>query len=816
MLFPTDTKVVIEDGELLVGIIDKKTVGTGAGGIIHTCMLEKGSSITRVFMGQIQCVVNYWLLQHSFTVGVCDTVADVASMGLINAEIRNAKKEVGNLVQKGQRGELTTQPGKTMLQSFEGMVNNVLNTARDQSGKKAQMSLDERNNVKATVVSGSKGSWINISQILACVGQQNVEGQRIPYGFQYRTLPHFAKDDLGPESRGFVENSYLKGLSPQEFFFHAMGGREGLIDTAVKTSETGYIQRRLVKAMEAVQAMYDGTVRNGTGEIIQFLYGEDGMDAVWIEEQKFDHFGYKRDKLRKVYSWDPAIEDVEQADYLEASVKASLLENANGELDRLEQEYEQIVADRAVLRAVNICSKQAGSEADNSIFLPVNLKRLIASAQKLFHIDKKQPSELHPIHVVTEIEELGKRLIVVKGEDTLSKEAQYNATVLMNALMRCWLGSKRVIKQDRLSAKAFDWVVGEIETRFLNSLVHAGEMVGVIAAQSVGEPATQMTLNTFHFAGVSAKNVTLGVPRLKELLNIAKKPKTPALTIYLEKSVAFDAEAAKAVQAQLEYTILRSVTVRTQIIYDPDPVSTVVEEDKEFVEIYYEMPEDEIDTSKMSPWLLRIELKREAMADKELTMKAVAECIGDEYGSDLNVIYNDDNADKLVLRIRIMNDDETAMRSAQDEAGAAVGQEDEVFLKRIEANMLDQLKLRGVPGVHKVYMRDVQVVEWNENEGFVRDPAHKEWILDTDGSNMLAVLSVAEVDSTRTVSNDIVEVIQVENDADRGEAISVDRGEAISVDRGEAISVDRGEAISVDRGEAISVDRGEATDSTVD
>ena len=118
-------------------------------------------------------------------------------------------------------------------------------------------------------MAGSKGSELNISQIIACVGQQNVQGKRIRYGFTQRTLPHFSKDDLGMESRGFVENSYLRGLSPQEFFFHAMGGREGLIDTAVKTSETGYIQRRLVKAMETVMARYDTTVRNARGCVMQ-------------------------------------------------------------------------------------------------------------------------------------------------------------------------------------------------------------------------------------------------------------------------------------------------------------------------------------------------------------------------------------------------------------------------------------------------------------------------------------------------------------------------------------------------------------------
>jgi len=138
------------------------------------------------------------------------------------------------------------------------------------------------------VSAGSKGSNINISQIMACVGQQNVEGKRIPFGFNKRSLPHFSKDDYGPESKGFVESSYLTGLSPAELYFHAMGGREGLIDTAVKTAETGYISRRLMKALEDVMVQYDGTVRTSRNDMIQFVYGEDGMAGECIEDMSID------------------------------------------------------------------------------------------------------------------------------------------------------------------------------------------------------------------------------------------------------------------------------------------------------------------------------------------------------------------------------------------------------------------------------------------------------------------------------------------------------------------------------------------------
>ena len=145
-------------------------------------------------------------------------------------------------------------------------------------------------------------------QVIACVGQQNVEGKRIPFGFRHRTLPHFIKDDYGPESRGFVENSYLAGLTPTEFFFHAMGGREGLIDTAVKTAETGYIQRRLIKAMESVQVKYDGTVRNQVEQLNQLRYGEDGLAGEWVELQNLPTMKPSDRVFENKFKFDPTNE----------------------------------------------------------------------------------------------------------------------------------------------------------------------------------------------------------------------------------------------------------------------------------------------------------------------------------------------------------------------------------------------------------------------------------------------------------------------------------------------------------------------------
>jgi DNA-directed RNA polymerase II subunit RPB1 len=281
----TDENVLIENGELIHGTIVKNIAGSANNGLVHVIFRELGHVAARDFFSACQMVVNFWLLHFGFSVGIGDTIVDAATMAAITNRMVEAKESVQKLISQAEANQMKPKPGMTIRETLEAAIANELNKARDWTGKTAQDHLKADNNVKQMVVSGAKGSFINISQMSGVVGQQFVEGKRINFGFKHRTLPHFSKDDYGPESRGFVENSYLRGLTPQEFWFHAMGGREGLIDTAVKTAETGYIQRRLVKAMEDLKVGYDGTVRNSNGEVVQFLYGEDGMDGAAMEKQ---------------------------------------------------------------------------------------------------------------------------------------------------------------------------------------------------------------------------------------------------------------------------------------------------------------------------------------------------------------------------------------------------------------------------------------------------------------------------------------------------------------------------------------------------
>ncbi len=742
-----DDGMLIENGDILYGVVDKKTVGAVQGGLVHVTFREKGPEACRDLFTGLQKVVNYWLFHNGFSIGIGDTIADKATMAHITDRIATAKERVRTFIHEAQMDMLKSKPGMSIRESFEASVNQELNKCRDDTGRHAEKSLKDDNNVKQMVIAGSKGSFINISQMSACVGQQSVEGQRIPFGFRHRSLPHFTKDDFSPEARGFVENSYLRGLTPQEFFFHAMAGREGLIDTAVKTAETGYIQRRLVKALEDVTVCYDGTVRNSLGDIVQFVYGEDGMDGAFIERQRVDSYFGSNNAFRAKYK----VDVLTGSGFKRGTLQAGLASRSIMLQNELDKEYTKLSEDRDLLRTF-IFAYGDGNQAQ---YLPVNLRRVIQNSQQMFQIDRRKPSDLDPLEIINAVRELCTRIRIVRGEDPLSLEAQDNATLLFQIHLRSTFASKVVLEEYHLNKKAFEWVLGEVETKFNQAVVNPGEMCGTLAAQSIGEPATQMTLNTFHYAGVSSKNVTLGVPRLKEIINVATNMKTPSLTVHLTPENAYDQNLAKAIQTELAYTTLRTITASTEIIFDPDPSATVIEEDKDFVEAFFAIPDEDVEANlhRQSPWLLRLELDRAKMLDKKLEMSYVASRIVEAFSSDLFVIWSEDNSEKLIIRCRTIQSDD------KDDFDAA---EEDIFLRQVENNMLNSVSLRGVEGIRRVFMIHQDVVKITE-AGLHTTKADdiQEWVLETDGINLKKVLCVDGVDFTRTTSNSCPEIFSV-------------------------------------------------------
>ncbi|RLF78729.1 DNA-directed RNA polymerase subunit A' [Palaeococcus sp. (in: euryarchaeotes)] len=275
-----DGFVYIRNGKLLSGVIDKKAYGREDGRLLDLIVKEYGTERGKQFLNQVTKLA-IWVITHKgFTTAIDDEDLPQDAIERIREIIREAENNVNRLIQAYEMGELDAHPGKTLEETLESLIMQKLAEARDQAGDIASQYLGMGNHAVIMAKTGARGKILNITQMAAMLGQQSIRGKRLYRGYRGRVTTHFKPNDLGAEAKGFVVNSYKSGLTPTEYFFHAMGGREGLVDTAVRTAQSGYMQRRLINALQDLKVDYDGTVRDPSGIIVQFRYGEDGVDPM--------------------------------------------------------------------------------------------------------------------------------------------------------------------------------------------------------------------------------------------------------------------------------------------------------------------------------------------------------------------------------------------------------------------------------------------------------------------------------------------------------------------------------------------------------
>ena len=298
-----DSYLVVKKGKLLLGVLDKAAIGAQKPeSMLHYLIRENGNTFGREFMDKAFKMFLRFIEMRGFTMAINDIVIPKEAYNEIEQVYEESKKDVAKLIKEYEEGRLEAMPGRTREETLEINILDVLSRARDKAGEIAVKYLNPFNNVFIMAKTGARGSTLNITQMAAMLGQQSVRGQRISRGYRDRTLPHFKKGEIGPEARGFIADSFVRGLSPIEMFFHAAGGREGLVDTAVRTSQSGYMQRRLITSLLDLIVAYDGSVKSTYGELIQFKYGEDGVDpknasfgeAVKASRIVEKHVGWKR------------------------------------------------------------------------------------------------------------------------------------------------------------------------------------------------------------------------------------------------------------------------------------------------------------------------------------------------------------------------------------------------------------------------------------------------------------------------------------------------------------------------------------------
>ena len=745
--------IEIIDGKYIRGQMDKGILGSGTKGLIHRSCNDFGNMAAAQFIDDLQNIVTEYMKQSAFSVGISDLITDEKTSNKIVSIITEKKNDVKNTIDQAMIGVFENTSGKSNQEEFETKISNILNKATNDSSKEAFKNLSKENRFAVMVNAGSKGSKLNIQQMTACLGQQTVDGKRIPYGFEHRTLPHYTKYDDSAISRGFVESSFINGLSPQELFFHAMGGRIGLIDTAVKTSTTGYIQRRLIKGLEDLMVNYDMTIRTNKNKVVQFSYGDDSIDTIKVENQVLPIVDMS---IQDIYAHFAIVDDKTKSKALSAMFVKNAYNRQKKETDALHEKCKYYI-DFMIKNRNEIVKNVFNNKSNKVVRLPVAFHYII---QNIIGQQSINPNSLVDITMLETF-----NLI----EDTYSKleKIVYAApTELFKVLFYYYLSPKDLLINKRFNKKALEILMETIILAYKRAIVAPGEMVGMIAAQSIGEPTTQMTLNTFHHAGVASKsNVTRGVPRIEEILSLSASIKNPSLTVYLKPEDQSDKDKASTIQYMLEYTKLEEVVKNVEICFDPDELNTLIEEDKSTMSQYRDF-ENMIDEclgeanseqlSERSKWIIRMEMDPETMLEKNITMDDINFTLNNTYKDEISCVYSDYNSDKLVFRIRINNILKNSSGKGPKKAKInPLDQSDQIYiLKNFQDQLLNGIVLRGIKNINKVILRKVKDNLVEKSGSYKKEDI---WVLDTVGTNLLDVLGLDYIDSTRTITNDIIE-----------------------------------------------------------
>lgn len=682
---PNDGFVVIRGSQILSGVMDKSTLGDGKKhSVFYTILRDYGPDEAATAMNRMAKLCARFLGNRGFSIGINDVTpgADLKTKKELMVEQAYAKCD--ELIDLYNRGKLETQPGCNEEQTLEAKIGGLLSKVREEVGDVCINELDNLNAPLIMATCGSKGSTLNVSQMVAVVGQQIIAGNRVPDGFQDRSLPHFTKNSKTPQSKGFVRNSFYSGLTPPEFLFHAISGREGLVDTAVKTAETGYMSRRLMKSLEDLSSLYDNTVRNSSNGIVQFTYGGDGLDPLDMEgDAKPVNFDRQ---------WDHAfnitfnIKDTGLYPYQIMEVVESVLNPLEDRLIRYDNVGKVIEGDIGD-KVEFIDQKDAERAFYQSIRDYVGKK-----ATKLAQY--RENKNLRPY--LTRIE---------NDDDIMDVDESDQRANAVNQLLK-------------ISKKSVEKFLEQCLYKYLRAKVEPGTAVGAIGAHSIGEPGTQMTLKTFHFAGVASMNVTLGVPRIKEIINAAKVISTPIINSVLVNDE--DELAARVVKGRIEKTMLKDVAYFIEDVYKND----------------------------MAYLSIKIDLKTIERLQLELTLDNIRQALANApklkiMNNEVSV-YGRDRVNVLVT-LRETKSESLARTAASD---YRMSDNNNALFFRMQQlkRALPDVVIKGLPNISRAVIN-------------IRDDNKKELLV--EGYGLKEVMSTDGVVGTKTSTNHILEVYQV-------------------------------------------------------
>lgn len=727
----TDNKSVnIENGKisLLPGKTDDygrlSSKNLGSSGIIQAIYNIYGPNGTKSFMDNTQNLITKWMITNSFSIGFGDIIIPKDVINENKKIIDNAIDDTNQLIKKTQLGKYHPNISNTLRNDqFEAEMMKILKDSAEKVKTNIIKVVSTNNNsMYESIESGTKGKPFNLVQIMGLVGQQTVYNIRMKNTYDKRALPHFPKDDYGATSRGFCKNSFAEGLTPVEFYYHAIDGRTGSIDTAVGTAEVGYISRRLIKAMEDIKIEYDQTVRNSNNKIVQFSYGNDNFDPIKLEQIPINLIEYSNSKMQERYEW---LHSTEWNKYLSVNFKPTVEDK-----QKLNEELTTIYKLRDIIRQNNRIDVISALR----VYTPFNPSRLIYVANKKFGAGNSK-TDLTPIEIIDRVNELMTKL----------RKLFKQKNILLEALFYTHMTSKQLILQ-KVNSHSLDYLLNMIYMKTLGAIVQPGEMVGIVSAQSMGEPSTQLTLNTFHSVGSGggAVVVTEGVPRFKEILDKTKDIKTASMNIFLKKPLNKLREEAKKVASNIVYTKLENIISNTSITYGT-PNTEQQTESQNFLEASNVFAEilGVKQPDNLSKWSLLLEFDQESMLTRKIYMMDIQKAIMEfnpNIDDKIRITYSDDNSKNIYVRFNIIEVDDPIN-----------------VLRQLNRELLN-LKLRGISGIIKASEMERNTVNYSEHGDYFQDD---EWVINTQGSNLYDIMNLDYVNTEMTTTNDIIEIMHI-------------------------------------------------------
>jgi len=793
--------VKIVNGVYNSGILSSKSTGIKNNSIFHICYNDMGNIITRDFIDNIGWVANSWLNIYGFSCGISDCIiSDAKIIADINANIDKYNKYACNMIANAENGKelLYTEISKStnkfydyksVKKQFPQKMWGLLGECRGNIEKIIDDYLKQDeidNSIYKMIVSGSKGKPNNMCQILGILGPQNIDGTWIPDQLEDRTLPHNPKYSLSPETHGYIKNSYVTGLSPQEYWSHAQAGRDGVITKTIKTADSGYIQRKLIKALEDIHICYDNTVRNANNVIIQLLYGYDGINGSYLENVNIKYIRYDNETLRGLYF---------NSEERDVNISNEEFDNILG--------YISYIKDNTL--KTDIGNTVYFNYDDMIIKSPINIDRYIMNIKN----ENGNGSEGHEDDMTAKdifnrVKELCAKTTIYRGLEGDDKESydivqKINecSSKLLHMQIYTELCSKNLRKHGIAKLSKFNKLLKNIEERYINSIANGGDNVGMISAQSIGEPVTQLTLSTFHHTGIGTKvSLQKGVPRLKELLNLSKNTKTPTSVIYLSddmkkgknadlydsKNGITDYKINKAIydlieplKSSLEYTTVRNIIDSISINIAKN-VTECYPSDFEFIADNIKFNNIIQNNAEDTPnVLIRIILNKEKISNtSNISILHIKNSIINTFNGmceakikQSDVIHADLNGNENIIRINIC-----LKTTDSNELNSLIKE-----INNIE-NIILNTVIQGIMGISKTHIRLIQkdfyykskyykkIEPMNNiykilNEDKDKTIDYVDIVIDTEGTSMQNIICCKDINPYKTYSNSVWEMYQI-------------------------------------------------------